>query len=257
MDISVQSNLRQVQRQFGAFIDKQLPFATATALTALGKHVQADEKKQFNRVLDRPTPFTLNAVGVKAARKSDLRAVVYVKDKAAGYLAPYESGDVQKVNGRAVLNPKASPVNQYGNLPRNLIARLKGRTDVFIGPVKTKGGEVINGCMATGHTCAAQRQGAGQFKAGTRLQHVGRAQAAGAVHRSAADDQAPWLPLHGQGQYRAELSSRVHSRPGARHGHGALTAGRNCLMDVQRVPPGGLCTTGIARRDLALRQKLF
>lgn len=163
--ISVQSNLQQIQRQFGAFIDKQLPFATATALTALGKHVQADEKKQFSRVLDRPTPFTLNAVGVKAARKSDLRAVVYVKDKAAGYLAPYESGDVQKVNGRAVLNPKASPVNQYGNLPRNLIARLKGRSDVFIGPVKTKSGEVINGVWQRPY----MRGGSGKVRGNSKL----------------------------------------------------------------------------------------
>jgi hypothetical protein len=162
MDISVQSNLRQIQRQFGAFIDKQLPFATATALTALGKHVQADEKKQFSRVLDRPTPFTLNAVGVKAARKSDLRAVVYVKDKAAGYLAPYESGDVQKVNGRAVLNPKASPVNQYGNLPRNLIARLKGAPMSSSGRLKS---EVINGVWQRPY----MRGGSGKVRGNSKL----------------------------------------------------------------------------------------
>lgn len=165
MDISVQTNLRQIQRQFGAFAEKQIPFATAMALTGIGKRVQVDEKKQFSHVLDRPTPFTLNAVSVRAARKSDLRAVVYVKDKAAGYLAPYESGDVQKVNGRAVLNPKASSVNQYGNLPRNLIARLKGRSDVFIGPIKTKGGEVINGVWQRPY----MRGGTGKVRGNSKL----------------------------------------------------------------------------------------
>ena len=165
MEISVQTNLREIQRQFGVFAERQIPFATATALTAIAKHVQADEQKQFTRVFDRPTPFTMNAVGTRAARKSDLRAVVYVKDKAAGYLAPYESGDVQKVNGRAVLNPKAASVNQYGNLPRNLIARLKGRSDVFIGPVKTKSGEVINGVWQRPY----MRGGSGKVRGNSKL----------------------------------------------------------------------------------------
>jgi hypothetical protein len=145
IDISVRSNLRAVQRSLTAFSQQQMPFAAAKALTALANRVDDVETKQLSRVFDRPTPFTLNAIGVRAARKSNLHAVVYVKDKAAGYLAPYEFGGVQKVNGRAMLTPKGSPTNQYGNLPRNLIARLKGRADIFIGPVKTKSGEVING----------------------------------------------------------------------------------------------------------------
>jgi hypothetical protein len=143
IDISVRTNVANIRSELAAFAS-QLPFVVATALTATAKKVQVAQTSNLSRVFDRPTPFTQKAVGVKAAKKNDLRAQVFVKDIAAAYLAPYEFGGVHKVNGRAVFVPKAVTLNQYGNLPRSMIARLKGRADIFIGPVKTKRG-VING----------------------------------------------------------------------------------------------------------------
>lgn len=145
IDVSVRSNLKAAQSSLSALAQRQIPFATASALTALAKRVAAEERKALSRVFDRPTPFTLNAIGVRAARKTNLQATVFMKDIAASYLAPYEFGGVHKLNGRAMLVPKGTPTNQYGNLPKAVLARLKGRTDVFIGPVKTKNGDVING----------------------------------------------------------------------------------------------------------------
>lgn len=145
MDQSIRSNLKDVSRTLGAFAQQQLPYASALAATALAKRVQAEEQAALRRVFDRPTPFTINAIGVKAARKTDPVATVFVKDVAASYLAPYEFGGRHKINGKAMLVPKAAPTNQYGNLPKSLLARLKGRSDIFIGPIKTKSGEVING----------------------------------------------------------------------------------------------------------------
>lgn len=144
-DISVRINVKAIEKTLSAFARQQIPYATALALTALAKKVQAEETKALSQVFDRPTPFTLKAIGTKAARKSNLVASVYVKDIAASYLAPYEFGGMHKQNGRATLNPKAVQTNQYGNLPKNLIARLKGRSDVFIGAIKTKNGGVVNG----------------------------------------------------------------------------------------------------------------
>src|SRR5476649_251163 len=127
-DISIRSNLKEISRSLGAFAQTQLPFASALAITALAKRVQGEQTKAFTRVFDRPTPFTLKAIGVKAARKTDLVATVFVKDIAASYLAPYEFGGVHKLNGKAMLVPKGAPTNQYGNLPKNLLERLKGRS---------------------------------------------------------------------------------------------------------------------------------
>ena len=144
-DISIRSNVKQMQKKLDAFASKQIPFATSLALTAIAKNVQVAEKLALPRVFDRPTPFTMNSIGVRAARKDNLQAIVYVKDIAASYLAPYEFGGMQKLNGKALLNPKNVQENQYGNIPRRLLAQLKARSDVFIGPVKTRKGEIING----------------------------------------------------------------------------------------------------------------
>jgi hypothetical protein len=84
-------------------------------------------------------------VGVQRARKDRLDAVVYLKDVAAKYLGPYIDGGRHHLNSRALLNPKDIRVDQYGNLPKNALAKLKGRSDIFIGAVKTKGGAEIRG----------------------------------------------------------------------------------------------------------------
>ncbi|MGO4379729.1 hypothetical protein AB4Z19_15745 [Pseudoduganella sp. RAF19] len=145
LGISIRSNLRELQRSFDAVARRQVPFATASALTSLAKRVKAAEQTGMRRVLDRPTPFTINSVGVRAARKTDPTATVFIKDVAATYLEPFEFGGTHKLSARGLANPKAAGVNQYGNLPRTMIARLKSRGDVFIGAVKTKSGETING----------------------------------------------------------------------------------------------------------------
>jgi hypothetical protein len=122
-----------------------LPFATAIALTGLAKIVQAGEQKAIGSVFDRPTPFTLNSVGVTAARKNSPVAVVFVKDVAAKYLEPYEAGGTNKLNSKALLKPVNTTLNQFGNIPRSRLATLKGKTNVFIGKVKGKGGTEVDG----------------------------------------------------------------------------------------------------------------
>lgn len=145
LDVSVRTSFKEVERSLSSLAREQLPFAKAMAVTGLGRRVQEAEQSAFNKVFDRPAPFTVKSVGVRAARKNDPTAVVFVKDIAAAYLEPFEFGGAHKTNGRALLNPKAAQTNQYGNLPRNLVARLKNRADIFIGAVKTKSGEVVNG----------------------------------------------------------------------------------------------------------------
>ena len=61
-------------------------------------------------VFDRPTPFTLNSIGVKPARKDNLESVVFVKDIATSYLAPYEFGGRNKLNSKALLKPVNVPL---------------------------------------------------------------------------------------------------------------------------------------------------
>ena len=116
-------------------LKKQIPFATAQALTNVARQIAVAEKAAFQRKLENPTPFTVNSVGSVGARRDSLTAKVYVRDIAAGYLEPFEFGGVHKLNGQALLNPKDIKLNKYGNLSRNKLSQLKAKSNVFIGDV--------------------------------------------------------------------------------------------------------------------------
>ena len=125
---------------------KQLPFAAAQALTAVARLGQHAIKAELPSVFDRPTPFTINAIAVKPARKTDLTAVVFAKDIAAQYLEPFEDGGPRFLGAkRGLLKPVQQSTDQYGNLPRTALARLKAKPTVFTGKVVTKNGQIISG----------------------------------------------------------------------------------------------------------------
>ncbi|MDH1088824.1 hypothetical protein N5C79_20185 [Pantoea brenneri] len=116
-------------------LQKQIPFATAQALTSVARKIQAAEKTALSRKLENPTPFTVNAVGSAGARRDNLVAKVFVRDIAASYLEPFEFGGDHKLNSQALLNPKNIKLNKYGNLTRNKMAQLKAKPDVFVGEI--------------------------------------------------------------------------------------------------------------------------
>ena len=144
MEISFRPNYKQLERMLSEAANKQLPYATATALTELAKQAQASERDNLDVKLENPTPFTKNSIRVRAARKDDLEAVLYVQDIAAAYLEPYEFGGMHKLIGRGVTwwNPKHIQLDQFGNIPKNALKALMARSDVFVGKVKTKQGMV-------------------------------------------------------------------------------------------------------------------
>lgn len=126
------ATLKDLQAQRSQ-LRKQVPFATAQALTKVAREIEAAQKIALQRNLENPTPFTVKAVGSTAARKDNLRARVFVRDIAASYLKPFEIGGQHKLNGNALLNPKNIKLNKYGNLARNKMSQLKAKPDVFVG----------------------------------------------------------------------------------------------------------------------------
>lgn len=116
-------------------VQKQIPFATAQAMTKVVRQIEVAQKTAFERHLESPTPFTVKSVGSVAARKNNLTAKVFVRDTAAGYLEPFEFGGEHKLNSQALLNPKNVKLNKYGNMPRNKLSQLKAKENVFVGEV--------------------------------------------------------------------------------------------------------------------------
>lgn len=128
------ANLTDLSNQLRT-LRKQIPFATAQAMTSVVRKIEGAQKVAMQRNLDNPTPFTVKSVKSRGARKSDLKAKVFVMNTAAAYLEPYETGGMHKLNGSALLNPKAIKLNKYGNLPRNKMSALKSKENTFIGDI--------------------------------------------------------------------------------------------------------------------------
>lgn len=151
MEYEVKVDLRDFKRGMTDLAKRQIPFATAQALTATARRAAEGWQEEMASVLDRPTPFTVKSVGVRAARKTTLIARVYLRDIAAEYLKPYVDGGQHFLGQkRGLLGPRNVPLNAYGNLPKSKLATLKAKPDVFVGPVTFKSGAVVNGVWQRG-----------------------------------------------------------------------------------------------------------
>ena len=144
--IALTADFGGLHRAMQAFQVKQVPFATALALTRLAQGVKAAEAEAVTETFDNPTPFTVNSFAVTPATKASQISYVYARDVAAQYLLPYIAGGMRSLGKKqAMLVPKGVALNQYGNLPRNKLASLKGRPNVFVGKIRTKDGRTISG----------------------------------------------------------------------------------------------------------------
>lgn len=139
--IPIISIRRDVDR-FRATLDdlgkQQLPFATSLALNKTARTAAYDITRQMPAIFDRPTPFTLHAIGVTPSRKTNLRATIFVKRLQAKYLAAEETGATRTASpGEPILTPVDLPTNAYGNIPRNTVRRLlRNPQKYFLGTIK-------------------------------------------------------------------------------------------------------------------------
>jgi hypothetical protein len=140
--VSLKSEWKAFGEQLDDLSREQLPYATARALTETARAVQRTITAELPSIFDRPTPFTMRALAIKPARKSDLTAEVFVKDIQAAYLKLEETGGTRTPKRTALVLPADIRLNQYGNIPRAALQRLKGRgkAAVFVGTVKGVGG---------------------------------------------------------------------------------------------------------------------
>jgi len=135
MQISMKADIRRAVKKLKS-AKKQIPFATARALTATAWDVQKEEIRQLPMKLDRPTSFTKLAFGVKKATKQHLVATVFVKPIQIKYLRFQIRGGTRRPWGRALAVPWGQMVDWHGNLSRGTINALLDDQDVFSGTVK-------------------------------------------------------------------------------------------------------------------------
>jgi hypothetical protein len=133
MNISLEHNIAGVIARLNDIERRHVPFATALALTRTAQEVRKAEVEEMKRVFDRPTPFTLNSLYLKAATKADLTAKIWLKDisgRAEHYLIPEIFGGARRLKGferllmrKGLLPPgwmavpgAAAKLDAYGNI---------------------------------------------------------------------------------------------------------------------------------------------
>lgn len=141
---------------------KQIPFATAQAITRTLHITKADELIQLERDLDRPTPWTKRGFRVEGAKKTTLTGRLYILPSQLKYMQYQISGGVRRARGTALALPPAKsmpgdiPRNKYGNISRTKHARallakgafsatINGVAGIWMAPKKTKTGKVRKG----------------------------------------------------------------------------------------------------------------
>ncbi len=137
---SVTSNIKEVTDKLFGYLRRQIPYATARALTKTAQDVQADVTKELPKVFDRPNPFTMRAIAYDPANKSSLTSRVYIRPIQAAYLGLEITGGTRRPKKKALVLPTDYPTDQYGNIPRGTIKKLLARKDVFSGVVRGIGG---------------------------------------------------------------------------------------------------------------------
>lgn len=107
-----------------AGLEKQVKYATARALTATAKKIQAELPGELERALDRPTDFTKKGTFVTRAERDNLTAVVGFKDRQASYLKWQIEGGTRAPTKKALRLPSAVKLDAFGNLPKGIIKQL-------------------------------------------------------------------------------------------------------------------------------------
>jgi len=136
LEIDVRGDVKEVTRYLTRVQRKQVPFATALALTRTAQDAAKAETAQIPKKLDRPTPFTKKAIGFKAANKHTLISTVFVKDIQAAYLGLQITGGARTAKGKGTGVPtRNKKLNKYGNIAGRRKGLVKGKNQ-FIATIK-------------------------------------------------------------------------------------------------------------------------
>lgn len=148
MEIKI-TGLEEVKARLGKFQSK-LPKAVADGINRTAVSVMKAEPEEMQRVFDRPTKFTLNALQMEYATKSTLTAEVRVKDSPRlgerHYLEPQVYGGSRDFKRSEILLRAAgvlpqgyyiAPAREYdwldahGNLPKGLMTQILSSVKAF------------------------------------------------------------------------------------------------------------------------------
>ena len=139
--LSVHSNTKQLTAHLNRIQRKQIPFATAKALTQTAKDVRESLKKALPRYLHSPPKGIINSVRSDMATKYNVTARVGFaglgfdktlwRESPAKIMRYHIKGGTRYPNKRAIAVPVKQTTNQFGNLKRNAVKNLLANTTKY------------------------------------------------------------------------------------------------------------------------------
>lgn len=110
--LKLTSNAKEIERRLNGFAHKIVPPAVAQGLNRTLDAIEQHELNAMERYLDRPTPFTMNALGKRKANAKHWDATLFVKDIQARYLRyAIKGGTLQ-----TTIAPVKIRLNRFGNI---------------------------------------------------------------------------------------------------------------------------------------------
>ena len=138
MQISVRTNIKDVQKTLTRIERKQIPYASSVAINNTAKKVVSAEQKQMPIKLDRPRPQTIKAIRIsKYAKKDSLYARVGFLDWAQPFMQLEVFGGTRNVKTVVPLNEYGGKLNKYGSIAGRRTNGWANRHKQFF--VKSKG----------------------------------------------------------------------------------------------------------------------
>ena len=143
MQISIESDVKELTKSLNRIQRKQIPFATSKALNTLAFDVRKTLQDGLDVYLDRPTPYTKRGVQVEKSTKKKLVAEVGFRSKSFGkgkgsttqasYMKRQIEGGTRKARSKAipVPVPKNLKTNKYGSIVRGKIQKLLADKDKY------------------------------------------------------------------------------------------------------------------------------
>ena len=157
MEYELKPDTKALSEGFTDLEKKQVPFATALAMTRTVQFAQQGIQKAMPALFDRPTPYTVSSLRIITAKKTDNppRALVYIQDEApkgtpaVRYLfAEVEGGERNETRferalrfagklplGMSAVPGQGAPKDAFGNVRNgfhsSVLSMLQASTDPF------------------------------------------------------------------------------------------------------------------------------
>ena len=126
MKITVDVRGLDAAKAFIAGAGKQVAYAASRALNATAQKVADAMPAEIEQAIDRPTPFTKRGVAILGprARKDRLEVRVGFRTAQAKYMQLQIEGGTRNPGEAGLKLPGAVKLNEFGNIPKGIIAQL-------------------------------------------------------------------------------------------------------------------------------------